>query len=97
VTDAEGARDTDTVEISSGNTPAVVKIERPQSARTWRVGAEIPFSGTASDEQDGALAKVQLSWSLILHHCFPSGGCHKHKVEDFPGVAGGYFSPLTWN
>jgi hypothetical protein len=94
VTDAEGARDTDTVEISPGNTPPVTKIERPQATRTWRVGAEIPFSGTATDEQDGALTKAQLSWSLILHHCFPSGDCHKHKVEDFPGVASGsFFAP----
>jgi PKD repeat protein len=91
VTDPKGARDTDTVEISPGNTPPVATIGRPQSTRTWRVGAEIPFSGTASDEQDGALAPAQLSWSLILHHCYPSGGCHKHVVEDFPGVAGGSF------
>jgi hypothetical protein len=94
VTDSEGAKDTDTVEISPGNTPPVVTIERPQSTRTWRVGAEIPFSGTASDEQDGALAKGQLSWSLILHHCFPGGDCHVHRVEDFPGVASGsFFAP----
>jgi PKD repeat protein len=94
VTDAEGATDTDTVEISPGNTPPVVKIDRPLATRTWRVGAEIPFSGTASDEQDGDLAPAQLSWSLILHHCYPSGGCHRHMVEDFPGVAGGsFFAP----
>lgn len=94
VTDAEGARDTDTVEVSPGNTPPVATIEWPQSTRTWRVGAEIPFSGTASDEQDGVLTKAQLSWSLILNHCFPSGDCHKHNVEDFPGVASGsFFAP----
>jgi hypothetical protein len=55
VTDAEGA--TDTVEISPGNTPPVANIERPQSTRPWKVGAEIPFSGTASDGQDGALPR----------------------------------------
>jgi glucose/arabinose dehydrogenase len=94
VTDAQGARDTDTVEIFPGNTPPVAEIDRPLVTRTWRVGAEIPFSGTAFDEQDGALAPAQLSWSLILHHCYPSGNCHKHKVEDFPGVAGGsFFAP----
>jgi hypothetical protein len=31
---------------------------------------------------------------LILHHCFPRGDCHEHKVEDFPGVASGsFFAP----
>ncbi len=94
VTDAHGARDTDTVEISPGNTPPVVEIERPLATRTWRVGAEIPFSGTASDEQDGALAPAELYWSLNLHHCYPSGDCHRHRVEDFPDVAGGsFFAP----
>jgi glucose/arabinose dehydrogenase len=91
VTDAEGASDTDVVEITPGNTPPVAKIERPISTRTWRVGAEIPFSGSASDEQDGALAPAHLSWSLILHHCDTSGGCHTHGVQDFSGVAGGTF------
>jgi PKD repeat protein len=61
VTDAQGARDTDTVKISPGNTPPVAQIERPLATRTWRVGAEIPFSGTASDEQDSTLAPAQLS------------------------------------
>jgi len=94
VTDAQGARDTDTVEISPGNTPPVAKIERPLATRTWRVGDEIPFSGTASDEQDGAIAPAQLSWSLIMHHCYPGGDCHRHTVQDFPGVAGGsFFAP----
>jgi PKD repeat protein len=91
VTDADGASDTDTVEITPGDTPPVAKIERPVPSRTWRVGVKIPFSGSASDEQEGALAPAQLSWSLILHHCDTSGGCHTHKVQDFSGVAGGTF------
>jgi hypothetical protein len=94
VTGAQGARDTDAVEISPGNTPPLAKIERPLATGTWRVGAEVTFSGTASDEQDGALAPAQLSRSLIMHHCYPSGDCHRHRVEDFPGVAGGsFFAP----
>jgi glucose/arabinose dehydrogenase len=92
VTDAGGAKDTDTVEISPGNTPPVANIESPHATRTWRVGAEIPFSGTASDDEDGALAPSQLSWSLILHHCHQDGDCHTHRVQDFPGLAGGSFS-----
>ena len=94
VTDAKGARDTDTVRISPGNTPPVAKIEGPSATRTWRVGAEIPFSGSATDEQDGALAPARLSWSLILHHCYPGGDCHKHSVQDFSGMASGsFFAP----
>jgi glucose/arabinose dehydrogenase len=91
VTDAEGASDTDDVEISPGNTPPVAKIERPLSTRTWKVGAEIPFSGSASDGQDGALSPAQLTWSLILHHCDSSGDCHNHGIQDFSGVADGAF------
>jgi glucose/arabinose dehydrogenase len=91
VTDAKGARDADTVEIYPGNTPPVAEIERPLATTTWRVGAEIPFSGTASDEQDGALVPAQLTWSLILRHCYSSGACHSHRVEDYPGVAAGSF------
>jgi glucose/arabinose dehydrogenase len=91
VTDAEGATDTDTVEISPGNTPPVAKIERPLSTRTWKVGDKIPFSGSASDEQDIALAPAQLSWSLIMHHCYTSSNCHTHGVQDYSGVAGGTF------
>jgi len=55
------------------------------------VGAQIFFSGTASDEQDGPLAPAQLFWSLILRHCYPSGDCHKHEVEDLAGAARGSF------
>ena len=55
------------------------------------MGAQIFFSGTASDEQDGPLAPAQLFWSLILRHYYPSGDCHKHEVEDFAGAARGSF------
>jgi hypothetical protein len=53
------------------------------------VGKTISFSGSATDQQEGALAASQLSWSLILHHC-PSN-CHTHPLQSFTGVAGGSF------
>jgi hypothetical protein len=91
VTDAAGNKDSDTIEISPGNTPPVVKIDSPLSTRTWKVGSEITFSGSASDEQDGTLVPSRLSWSLIMHHCYSVDSCHEHRVRDFPGVAGGSF------
>src|SRR5215210_8876031 len=91
VTDAAGDTDSDTVEISPGNTPPVAKIVRPLSTRTWKVGSEITFSGSASDEQDGTLRPSRLSWSLIMHHCYSADSCHEHRVRDFLGVAGGSF------
>lgn len=70
---------------------AEAKISRPLSTRTWKVGCEIIFSGSAADEQDGTLLPSELSWSLIMHHCYSAGTCHEHRVRDFPGVAGGSF------
>ncbi len=92
VRDAEGNQDSATVEISPGNTPPVAKIHRPLSTRTWKVGDEISFSGSAMDEQEGTLAPSELSWSLIMHHCSSEGDCHEHKVRDFSGVTTGSFS-----
>jgi hypothetical protein len=55
------------------------------------VGDTISFSGTATDQQDGALPAARLSWSLILHHCYSDTDCHEHLVQDFSGVATGSF------
>jgi glucose/arabinose dehydrogenase len=90
VTDTHGASATDSVAISAGNTPPTPTITAPLSSRTWAVGDRIPFSGSATDAQDGTLPPSALSWSLLLHHC-PSN-CHIHHIQDFDGVAGGTFT-----
>jgi glucose/arabinose dehydrogenase len=92
VTDAQGASDTDAVTISASNTPPVATIAAPSPTTTWKVGDTVAFSGGATDEQEGTLPASRLSWSLILHHCAPAGGCHEHPLQTFDGVASGSFS-----
>jgi PKD repeat protein len=91
VTDARGASDTDAVTISVGNTPPTASIDTPTSALRWSAGERISFSGSAGDQQDGALGPAALSWSLVLQHC-PAAGCHEHPVRDFPGTSSGSFT-----
>jgi uncharacterized repeat protein (TIGR01451 family) len=68
----------------------VPTIDSPTSTLTWTVGESITFAGGATDPQDGTLAPAQLSWRLIMQHC-PSN-CHEHVIEDFVGVASGFFA-----
>jgi glucose/arabinose dehydrogenase len=97
VTDTQGTSDTldQPLVVSVGstppptNTPPVATIGAPAAGTTWSVGKTISFSGSATDQQDGALAASQMSWSLILHHC-PST-CHTHPLQSFTGVAQGSF------
>ncbi|HEX2738942.1 MAG TPA: PQQ-dependent sugar dehydrogenase [Rubrobacter sp.] len=95
VTDGGGAFDTldQPLTISAGNTPPTATIDSPLSTTTWKVGDNISFSGSATDQQDGALGASKLTWSLIMHHCAPENpsSCHEHVVQDFAGVASGSF------
>jgi PKD repeat protein len=77
----------------SGNSPPVPTISSPASSLTWKVGDLINFSGSATDPEDGTLAPSALSWSLILHHCDPTGQtCHIHPLQTFAGVSSGSFN-----
>jgi glucose/arabinose dehydrogenase len=89
VTDDQGANDTTSVTVTAGNTAPTAIIDSPSSALTWKVGDRIPFSGHATDTQDGTLPASALSWSLILHHCFTQTDCHTHLIQTFNGVTGG--------
>ncbi len=75
-----------------GNTPPVPTITSPASSLTWKVGDPISFSGQATDAEDGTLPAADLSWSLILHHCFTPDNCHIHQLQDFDGVSSGSFN-----
>ncbi|HKB69292.1 MAG TPA: PQQ-dependent sugar dehydrogenase [Thermoanaerobaculia bacterium] len=83
-----GVSDPLTVTAAQGAPSAV--IDAPSPSLTWKVGDAIPFSGHATDPQDGTLAASALAWSLIMHHC-PSN-CHTHEIQSFAGVASGSFS-----
>jgi glucose/arabinose dehydrogenase/PKD repeat protein len=89
VTDDQGASDTTSVTVTAGNTAPTVVIDSPASSLTWAVGNTIPFSGHATDAQDGTLPASALRWSLILHHCFTPTDCHAHEIQTIPGVASG--------
>ena len=91
VTDPLGASGTSTVTIDVGHLP-VATISSPSSTLTWKVGDQIAFSGSATDYEDGPLPASALTWSVILHHCSPSGSlCHTHPVQDVAGVSSGSF------
>jgi glucose/arabinose dehydrogenase len=94
VTDNQGATGTAMVTITVGNTPPIPVIDTPSPGLTWQVGQTVPFSGHATDTQDGALGASALTWSLAIQHCTgpnPSD-CHTHSLQDYPGVASGSFS-----
>jgi glucose/arabinose dehydrogenase len=92
VTDDQGATDTASVTITAGNTAPAAVIDSPASTLTWKVGDTIPFSGHATDPQDGTLPASALSWSLILHHCFTPTDCHTHLIQTVSGIASGSFT-----
>ena len=92
VTDDQGATDTTSVTITAGNTAPTAVIDSPASTQTWKVGDSIPFSGHATDPQDGTLPAAALSWSLILHHCFTPTDCHTHLIQTISGVSSGTFT-----
>ncbi len=89
VTDGHGLSDVASVVISSGNTAPVVTIAAPSAATAWSVGEVLPFSGSASDAEDGTLQASAMRWSVILHDC--SSTCQSSVVQTFPGVASGAF------
>jgi glucose/arabinose dehydrogenase/PKD repeat protein len=92
VTDTQGLSDTDVVPITASgapNTPPTVQITAPLSTLQWSVGDTVPFAGSATDAEDGALPASALSWRLVMQHC-PSN-CHTHVIQDFAGVASGSF------
>ena len=91
VTDTGGSSATDlfVVTAGSGNAPPTPVIQTPSASLRWRVGDTVPFSGTATDPEEGTLGAASLSWSLVMQHC--PGTCHAHPIQDFVGVSGGSF------
>lgn len=90
VTDSSGASDVAALSIQVGNSPPTATIDTPAASLTWAVGDRISFSGSANDQEQGALGANALDWQLIMHHC-PSN-CHTHPIQDWDGVDGGTFS-----
>ncbi|WP_460394514.1 PQQ-dependent sugar dehydrogenase [Actinophytocola sediminis] len=93
VTDQGGLVDTNTVRITAGmpSQNPVATIDDPTTALRWAVGQTVPFSGGASDAQDGPLPASALHWQLTLQHCTSETSCHAHNVQAFPEVDAGSF------
>ncbi|MEU4295057.1 PQQ-dependent sugar dehydrogenase [Kribbella sp. NPDC026596] len=92
VADDQGASDTTSATITAGNTAPTAIIDTPASSLVWKVGDTIPFSGHATDAQDGTLPSSALNWSLIMHHCFTPTDCHTHMLQTFNSVSSGSFT-----
>ena len=78
------------IRITAGNSPPAATILTPAVGVKWKVGDQISFTGSASDQQQGALPASSLAWQLVLHHC-PSN-CHTHPLQTWSGVGGGSFA-----
>ena len=81
VTDTAGASGTDTVAIHVASAP-VATIESPAAGTTWRAGEEISFSGSATDDDDGALPPTALDWAVVAQDCAESP-CNERELATF--------------
>lgn len=66
--DTHGATHTASVTIDAGNTPPLPSITSPSAGARFAVGQSITLRGAATDAEEGTLADVRLSWTVILHH-----------------------------
>lgn len=92
VTDNRGASDTASVVVTVGHGPDVT-IDAPLATTHWAAGEVINVSGHATDAEDGSLSGSQLTWSLILHHCYTLTDCHTHHIEDLTGTNASFVAP----
>ncbi len=93
VTDNHGASSFAGLTIAVGTAP-VASITTPQSSLTYKVGDQINFAGQALDSNNNKLPASDLSWQILLHHCFVAdpSNCHVHFLQNFTGVEGGVFT-----
>lgn len=78
------ATNTATLQIHVGNHAPVPTITSPKSGEGFVDPLDLHFTGTATDEEDGALAPTKLSWNLVLHH-----NEHEHLLIDSQQGTGG--------
>jgi PKD repeat protein len=91
VTDTSGATATDTVTINVGSGP-VGAIETPAAGTTWATGETVSFSGSGTDDEDGALPGSALDWEVVLVHCPAPGDCEETPITALDGAAAGSFT-----
>ena len=64
------------LDITVGNPPTAT-ITAPANGRLFRAGDVIPYSGSATDPEDGTLPASAFSWTIVFHHdthTHPAGG-----------------------
>lgn len=82
VRDSRGAvSDPHTVEVFPTNRPPAPTVTAPGPGFRFKVGAEIPLSGAATDPEDGPIPDGKLVWQVLRHH----NGNHTHPYASGPG------------
>jgi glucose/arabinose dehydrogenase len=81
VTDSNGAKATDTVRVSVGNTPPSVQIASPANGSSFMIGDSVALQGSASDLQEGPIAGSSLEWHMVLIH-----NAHVHDGANLTGA-----------
>src|SRR5581483_9412034 len=76
----------------TANSRPTPSITQPSPTTQYKVGDTITFSGSAVDQQDGAIPSSGLSWQVVIHHC-PGGSCHVHFVQQTAGPTGTFVVP----
>jgi len=87
VDDGRGATGSDSVIITVGNRAPTATISAPSPSFLFKVGDVVPYAGSATDPDDGAVPDANLSWQILLHHC-PEGICHTHFFATGTGSGG---------
>ncbi|WP_426730127.1 PQQ-dependent sugar dehydrogenase [Myxococcus faecalis] len=79
------ATSTEAVLTVTSNKPPVATIVTPAVGTTYTAATNLVFSGSASDEEDGALPPSAMTWSIVFHH-----DTHTHPaMPDTTGIASG--------
>lgn len=69
VTDSKGASAAaPSIRIFPGDQAPIPAITKPDAGMKVRPGQTIRFSGSASDPDEGKLDKINLTWTVVLHH-----------------------------
>lgn len=89
VTDPSNASAQDSVVLTVGSTAPQVTIAYPANGVTVNPNASVPFSGSATDAEDGNLPPSALRWSVVLHH-----NTHSHLMQQFTGASGSFTADL---
>jgi len=79
VTDSDGATTTGQVTVTVANTPPTVTISSPANGASFRTADQIPFSGTASDFDQGSLSGA-LVWTSNVDGQIGTGGSFTRRL-----------------